>query len=167
MMIAETTRILLEEATTKDAMFFLRLMNSGTWLEHIGNRGIGSKELAAAYIKNSLRASYAKNGYGLFKMTLKASSTPIGICGFVKRDYLEHPDIGFALLPAYEGQGYAFEAALKMMKYGTEVLGMAPIFGITTNENTRSKKLLSKIGLQEVGEILPPGETKKVMLFSS
>ncbi len=167
MMIAETTRLLLEEAATKDAHFFLRLMNSGTWLEHIGNRGIGTEELATAYINNSLKASYSKNGYGLFKMTLKASQTPIGICGFVKRDYLEHPDIGFALLPAYEGQGYAFEAAMETMKYGSEVLGLAPIFGITPNENTRSKKLLSKIGLQEVDEILPPGEDKKVLLFSS
>ncbi len=166
-MIAETGRLVLEEATTADAVFFLQLMNTGTWLKYIGNRGIGSEELATAYIKNSLQASYKKHGYGLFKMTLKTSKTPIGICGFVKRAYLEHPDIGFAILPTYEGQGYAHEAALAIMKYGSEVLELETILGITTRENARSQKLLLKIGLREVAEMTPPGEDKKVLLFSS
>jgi len=33
------------------------------------------------------------------------------MCGIIKRDYLEHPDIGFAFLPEFTGKGFAFEIA--------------------------------------------------------
>ncbi|MBK9216940.1 MAG: GNAT family N-acetyltransferase [Chloracidobacterium sp.] len=47
--------------------------------------------------------------------------TPIGNCGFVRRD-TPGPDIGFAFLPEYERQGYGFESSQALSRYGREGL---------------------------------------------
>lgn len=164
--ILTTKRLLLEEAVVDDAEFFIELLNSPNWIRYIGDRGIKTKEGAIRYIEKSLITSYKKNGYGLYKMSLKDSKTPIGICGFVKRDYLEHADIGFAILPKFEGYGFTNEAALATMHYGKSQLNMTKILAITNEENTKSCKLLSKIGLLALGKIIPPDGNKEFLLFS-
>ena len=167
MKITETPRLIIAEASLHDVAFFFELLNSPNWLEFIGDRGIKSEADAAHYIESSLIASYKKHGYGLFKMVLKTSNHPIGICGFVKRDYLDHPDIGFAILPAYERQGYTSEAAMAVLEYGKTILKLHPILGITTSENKNSCQLLRKIGLRETGTIQPQQTDPELLLFSN
>ncbi len=167
MKITETKRLLLEKANLKDDEFFLQLLNSPNWLKFIGDRSVKSSRDARAYIENSLIKSYQENGFGLYKTVIKEESKPIGICGFLQREYLELPDIGFAILPAYEGQGLITEAAFAMMDYGKNRLGLKEIFGLTTNENIGSQRILNKIGLMLKGDIYPPNETEALLLFSN
>jgi RimJ/RimL family protein N-acetyltransferase len=79
---------------------------------------------------------------------LKQPAIPIGICGPLKRETLEHPDIGFAFLPRFWRQGYAFESAAAVMSYAREVLGLKQIAAITTPDNEPSIKLLEKLGFK-------------------
>ena len=72
--------------------------------------------------------------------------TQIGICGFVKRGTLPDPDIGFAFLPEYEGQGYGFESAKAILEYGRDTLGFSRVLAITSQDNEVSGKLLEKLG---------------------
>ncbi|WP_299484835.1 GNAT family N-acetyltransferase [uncultured Allomuricauda sp.] len=164
-LIVETERLLVVEAELEDSKFFFELLNSPNWLEFIGDRGIKTEKHAEAYIQSSLISSYENNGYGLFKMVLRQSLEPIGICGFVKRDYLEHPDIGFAILPQFEGKGFVFEACNSLLIYGKEILSLHPILAITTEKNVRSQALLSKIGLNSSGIIKPNKE--EFLLYST
>lgn len=60
-----TSRLILREATVEDAPFFYELLNSETWLAHIGNRGISTIDHAAKYVENSLGRHYAAHGFGL------------------------------------------------------------------------------------------------------
>ncbi len=165
--IVETERLIVEEAVISDATFFYKLLNSPNWIEFIGDRGIRTIEQAAEYIESSLIGSYQKNGYGLFKMCLKESSIPIGICGFLKRDYLEHPDLGFAILPEYEGKGYTSEACEALLHYGKDILKLESILAITSHENTKSQRLLKKSGLSEIGTVKPTGSEEELLLFSN
>ena len=66
---------------------------------------------AQNYITTRLAAAYKTVGFGFYLTVLKADNTSIGICGLVKRDFLEHVDIGFAFLPQHEGKGYGYESA--------------------------------------------------------
>lgn len=165
--ITETKRLQLEKATPADSSFFFELMNSPNCIRYIGDRGISSEKFAADYIENKLIKSYDENGYGLYKMSLKENCAPIGICGFVKRDYLDHADLGFAVLPEFEGKGYAVEAAKAVMEYGTKILELEPILAITSTDNLRSQKLLRKIGLKETGFITAPNSSEELLLFSN
>ena len=167
MHILSTQRLILGQADKTDAPFFLRLLNSPTWIQFIGDRGVRTLEDAAGYIQKSLINSYREHGYGLYKMTLIAEEKPIGICGFVKRAYLDHADIGFALLPAYEGKGYTYEAAEALLAYGENVLKLEKVLAVTTAENIKSRKLLFKLGLVEQGTIFSKGVQEEFLLFST
>ncbi len=165
MSMLETERLLICKADKGDADFFFELLNSPNWVQFIGDRGIKSKKDAIIYIEKSLIYSYKTNGYGLYKMISKMENKPIGICGFIKRDYLEHVDIGFAILPEYEGKGFTYEAAKKTIEYGTSTLKLHPILGITTAKNTKSRNLLQKIGLVQVDTIVHDDD--ELLLYSN
>ncbi|NOT48068.1 MAG: GNAT family N-acetyltransferase [Acidobacteria bacterium] len=164
MKILETERLILREATADDAAFVLGLLNQPSFKKFIGDRGVRNLDQAREYIRTRFSNSYRDNGFGLFLMELKNSAEPIGLCGFVRRDTLPDPDIGFALLPQFEKQGYAFEAASATMHYGRETLGLARVLAITTLDNEASGRLLEKIGLAFDSELELGGENLK--LFS-
>ncbi|UWX56617.1 GNAT family N-acetyltransferase [Maribacter litopenaei] len=157
----------MEQATLSDTDFFYSLLNSPTWLEYIGDRGIQSKEDAKTYIENSLLTSYREKGFGLWKVSLKDSQIPIGICGFLKRDYLEYPDLGFALLPEYEGAGFVMEACKAVLTYGTSELNFTEVLAVTTKNNTRSRQLLKRLGFAEIGTVQPSDKDIAFLLFSN
>lgn len=147
MRILETERLALYQFTTDDATFIMELLNTPGWLRFIGNRNIQSLEDARKYIENVLLPSYQQHGFGFYKVRLQADDTAIGMCGLVKRPTLPDADIGYALLPAYMGQGYAAEAATAVAHYAFSTLGLPQLLAITEQENERSIHLLGKIGL--------------------
>lgn len=166
-LVIETKRLVLKKVNTSDSAFFLKLLNSPKWVEYIGDKGVNNLEDSSNYILNSLTSSYDKLGYGLYKMCLKEDNLSIGICGFIKREYLQKADIGFAVLPKYEGLGYTTEAALATIEFGKNQLGFDEILAITNEENTSSQKLLLKIGLYKIGTVQPDNSKNHLLLFSN
>src|SRR5438132_1673522 len=122
--ILETTRLRVREFVPADAPFIIKLVNTPTWIENIGDRNIHTNEDAVRYIENGPMKSYALHGFGLYLVEKKQNDLPIGMCGILRRDYLEIPDIGFAFLPEYHGQGFAYEVANATINYAREQLGM-------------------------------------------
>ena len=92
-MIIETDRLTLAELQIEDALFILELYNDPDFIKYIGDRNIQSIVDAEKFIKIGPQASYTENDHGLYKVSLK-DHTPIGICGLLKRDELDDPDIG-------------------------------------------------------------------------
>ena len=163
--ILETKRIILREFIISDAPFVLELLNSPGWLDFIGDRNVKDLESANTYILDKLRKPYTAFGYGFYAMQLH-NGDPIGMCGLIKRDYLEHPDIGFALLPDFEGQGFAFEASKATLDYAKNKLKIPTITAITVPENMRSINLLTRLGLKEAGNLIHPGTEELLLVFS-
>jgi len=137
--------------TPSDAAFLLRLLNEPSWLENIGDRGVRSCAEAEDYINKSIRAQFEAHGYGMYALQLRSTGMAIGICGLVKRDFLSAPDLGFALLSAYVGQGYATEAAQRMMSHSEENLGITRLYAITKPGNHRSVRVLERLGFRYQG----------------
>ncbi|MGD1891294.1 MAG: GNAT family N-acetyltransferase [Cyclobacteriaceae bacterium] len=162
----QTSRLLIEHATIEDREFIFELLNSPNWLHYIGDRGIRTIEDAEYYIEHSLVESYQNKGYGLYKVSLKGRDKPIGLCGFLKRDYLPSVDIGFAILPEFERQGYITEAAKAVLTYGKTKLGFSTVFGITSPDNTASQHLLNKLGLRLVDRRAATDQHKELLIFS-
>jgi ribosomal-protein-alanine N-acetyltransferase len=94
-----------------DAPFILELVNEPAWLRHIGDKHVASVQDAERYIRESVLRMYERFGYGLYLVESKDAGEPLGICGFVKRDSLDCPDLGFAFLERFWNRGYASEAA--------------------------------------------------------
>ena len=164
--ILETERLVLREYVLTDAPFIIRLMNSPGWLEFIGDRNVQTVADAKAYLQDRLMPGYSNAGFGFWMVELKADRKPVGMCGFVQRDYLDHVDIGFALLPEYAGKGIGYEMAQACMEYGRNNLNFKTILGITVPENIASIALLKKLGLHfERTHML--SESEELLVFST
>lgn len=165
-MILETERLALHELTTEDAPFILELLMSRGFRENIGDRGVRDLESAGGYIERA-RAGYGANGFGLWCCDVKATGEAAGLAGLVKRDGLEHPDVGYAFLERFWGRGYASEAAAASLAYGREALGLPVIVAITTPANLGSIAVLKKIGMRDAGLIRVPGHDADSAYFTT
>lgn len=165
--VLETKRLRLRRLTATDDAFILQLLNEPSFIANIGDRGVRTLVDARRYLTDGPIASYRKHGYGLYGVELKASGEPIGICGLVRRDYLEDADVGFAFLPQFWLRGYAFESAAAVKAFAFDTLGLRRVLAITSPDNAGSIRVLEKIGLRFQGMIRPPANAAEVKLFSS
>lgn len=148
MSVLETERLALSKLSADDAEFILELLNQPSFIEYIGDKGVRTDADAVRYIQNGPIASYERFGFGLYRVELKGSGIPIGICGLLKRESLPDVDVGFAFLPEFWSQGYAVESASAVIQHGRTVLGLSRIVAITAPDNYGSIKVLEKIGLK-------------------
>jgi RimJ/RimL family protein N-acetyltransferase len=165
--ILETERLKLREFTIHDTVFIVKLVNSPGWLEFIGDRNIRSNEQARHYLENGPIKSYQENGFGLSLVETKQNDTAVGMCGILKRDSLDNPDIGFAFLPEFTGHGYASEIASATLNYALTNLKLSKVLAITKVNNKKSIRLLEKIGLTFIKTMNAPNETEELLLFST
>jgi RimJ/RimL family protein N-acetyltransferase len=163
--ILETPRLRLQTLTLDDAPFILELVNTPSWITHIGDRGIRTLDDARTYLQNGPLHSYRLHGFGLWLIVVRATGVPLGICGLIRRLGLDDPDLGFALMPVYEGQGYAFEVAAATLTHARTVLGLRTVLAITTATNPRSIRLLERLGMQFEDTVYLPGVEEELMLF--
>jgi len=155
-----TARLLLTELALSDADFIAELVNTEEWIRYIGDRNIKTHEDAIAYVQKIMENASIR--YWVVK--LKEELTPIGIITLIRRDYLEHADIGFAFLPKYAGQGYAYEATAVVLEDALNGDGHARVLAITVASNRRSIQLLEKLGFRFSNEI--DVEKEKLLVYS-
>jgi RimJ/RimL family protein N-acetyltransferase len=161
----ETENLILERFTLRDAVFLKELMNSPGWLQYIGDRGIADVAAAERYIQEKFMTAYAQYGYGFWIVSLKKDGRPIGGCGLIRRDGLDFPDIGFALLPEFSGLGFGFEMAAATLAHARDRLKISRVLGITLPTNTRSIRLLERIGMVYEKMVQLPEDEEALMLF--
>lgn len=160
----ETDRLVLTPMSLDDAAFVYELVNSKEWIENIGQRNVHSIEEAAKYIQDKMINHYAKHGYGNYLMSKKSDGTKVGCISLYNREDVEGVDIGFAMLPEYMKQGYAYEGADKIKSIAEHSFKLSGITAFTTKENLGSQKLIEKLGLPFKKTILF-GDEKEELLF--
>lgn len=145
-----TERLTLRPTHIDDAPFILELLNSPLWIQNIGDRNVYTISDAQNYIKNKMLAQLEKLGYGNYSVIRNSDDVLMGTVGLYDRAGTIGIDIGFAFLPQYFGQGYAYESARRIMEAGIEDFGLKIIGGYTLPTNIASQKLLEKLGLRFV-----------------
>ena len=167
MPITTTNRLIISKVTLNDAPFFVELMNTPSWLQYIGDRHIKTVKDAEKHLKNGILKSYKEKGYGFYKITQKSEpAKTIGIVGLIKREELEHTDIGFGFLPAYEGKGYGYEASVAIMELAKNKFRLDKVLAITNPDNKSSIHLLEKLGLSFQKRINPFDDNEELLLFA-
>ena len=89
--------------------------------------------------------------YGLWAVQVKDGASFIGFVGLHYQDF-EAPftpciEIGWRLAHPYWGNGYAYEAASKVLIYAMETLKLSEVVAFTLPSNTPSRKLMEKLGM--------------------
>lgn len=166
MVIAETSRLRIRHLLAADAAFICQLLNEPSFIENIADKGVRTELDALHYMAEGPVKSYQQHGYGMFLVESNASRQPLGLCGLLFRDFLQETDIGFAFLPQYWGQGYAYEAAAAVMHFGYSKLNLKRIVGLTSAGNITSVKLLNRLGLRFEKMVLMSPSKEYVQLYS-
>jgi RimJ/RimL family protein N-acetyltransferase len=144
----ETERLSLRRLRFEDAPYLVDLLNQPSFLANIGDRGVRNVDDAHRYLREGPMAMYGRYGFGLWRASRRSDDAFIGMCGLLKRDILPDVDIGYAFLPPYWGQGYAFEAANATIELGARRFGLKRIIGVVSEHNTPSIRVLEKAGLR-------------------
>ncbi|WP_417874166.1 GNAT family N-acetyltransferase [Xanthomarina gelatinilytica] len=166
-MIAETNRLLISKLTLEDASFILELTNTPHFIKYVGNKNLKTLEDSKNYLKEGTLKSYKNFGFGFYKLQLKQEQNKtIGTCGLVKREQLDHVDIGFAMLPGYEGKGFGLEASKEILKLAKNTFKLTRILAITLPTNSNSIKLLEKLGLTYEKRVKPFEDDEELLLFA-
>jgi RimJ/RimL family protein N-acetyltransferase len=164
--VCETARLILRWLSLDDDAFVLELVNDPAWLRYIGDRGVRTLADARNYIVNGPVDMYHRLGFGLFLTERKTDGAAVGLCGLIKRDTLDHVDLGFAFLPQFLRNGYAFEAASAVMEFGKNTIRLSRIVAITSPANDASVRLLEKLGMTFEKRITLTAEGNDVMLYA-
>lgn len=166
MLILQTERLLLREFDLTDAPFILELLNTDEWIANIGDFDIKTIDAAKSYLLSRPMEGYKKYGFGMWAVVIKETRELIGMSGLIKRDTLDSPDIGYALLPQFTGNGYAFEMTEATLKYGMDKLAMQCIVAITIEANKPSINLLKKLGFSYEKQIRLSEDAEELQLYS-
>ena len=167
MIVAETQRLVISKFTLEDAPFFMELVNTPHWIKYIGDRNIKTIKQAEERIQEGHIKSYNTHGFGFYIVCLKEENDkPIGTCGLIKRDSLEHVDIGFAYLPNYEGKGFGYESSQAILDLAKEEFKLETVLAITLPTNIPSINLLEKLGLSYQKKVKPFDDDEELLLFA-
>lgn len=163
----ETERLLIRPTDVNDAPFLYELMNSPKWIQFIGDQKIDAVEKAQNYIDEKIFPQFIKLGFTNNTLVLKETNEKIGICGlYCRGNSLEELELGFALLPQFEQNGFGSESVARLIQFGFDELSTRRITAITNFYNLDSQKLLLKLGFSFLkDEIEYSGEEVKVYLL--
>jgi RimJ/RimL family protein N-acetyltransferase len=157
--VLDTPRLALHRFAPADAPFVLALLNDPGWLRYIGDRGVRTEDAAREYLVGGPMAMYAREGFGLWKASLRDTGEPIGMAGLIKRPTLPDVDLGFAFLPAFRAHGYAREAARACIDYARDVLKLPRLVAIVSPDNADSLRLLRAVGFGYERDVeMKPGD---------
>jgi RimJ/RimL family protein N-acetyltransferase len=162
--VLTTKHLALRHATIADDQFIVELFNDPAFLRNIGDRGVRTLADAQRFLRDGPIASYEKLGYGMYVVEPKEGGPPMGVSGFVKRDWLPNVDLGCAFLPRYRF-GFAFESLQAVVTYGRDVLGQKRLLGLTHPENTEIISICKKLGMRFDGNIRAPDEDADMNLY--
>ena len=160
-----TERLELRWLTLDDTLLMFAVWNDPAFMRYVADRGIRTLEQARAAVEAGPLRLYAENGYGPFRVRRRADGVDMGICGLFRRDDLEAPDIGFAILPDFCGKGYGLEASAAVLEYARNTLGLSSVSAIVSPHNEASIGLLEKLGMRFERPIRMPGEDHDISLY--
>lgn len=142
--IARTGRLWMREMTTGDAAHCFALNNDPEVRRHTGDGPFAGLEDAHAFL--AAYPAYRQDGFGRWAVLLH-DGTWLGWCG-LRRQPDGEVDLGYRLLRAHWGKGYATEAALASLQLGFGRFALPAIIGRVAQDNAASLRVLEKVGMR-------------------
>jgi RimJ/RimL family protein N-acetyltransferase len=108
-----------------------------------------TKKYIAAMVDQA--ASYPRHKFD-FAVCLKEDDLLIGGCGIRRETELSQvANLGWAINPEFQCQGYATEAAKALINYGFQDLNLLVIYATCDAENVASYTVMQRLGMSRVG----------------
>jgi len=99
-----------------------------------------------------IAAHFARHGFGLWAVEIPGVVEHAGFVGIsmppFEARFTPCVEIGWRLAREYWGHGYATEAARAVLEFGFGRLGLEEIVAFTVPANTRSRRVMEKLGMR-------------------
>lgn len=144
--ILETERLLLRRVSDTDVNEMFELRANPKTMQYIPRPLVTNLDGALEHIK--MMEDKIINNEGInWAVTLKGSNKMIGVFGLyrIKPEHYR-AEVGYMLLPEFQGQGITTEAVQGIVNYGFDTMHLHSIEAVIDPENIASEKVLQKCG---------------------
>jgi RimJ/RimL family protein N-acetyltransferase len=147
--VIETARLRLRPPREADFEPMCVLYADETAARFIG----GVKEPAVVWrMLAQIMGHWAMRGWGFFAIEERASGAYAGWAGPWFPHGWPAPEVGWSLLPAFQGRGYATEAAAAAIDHAFDALGWDRVVHLIDADNDPSKAVARRLGSSDTGQ---------------
>ncbi|MEM7290327.1 MAG: GNAT family N-acetyltransferase [Pseudomonadota bacterium] len=147
----ETERLLMREWRESDLEMVAEIYADEETARYIGGtkpRWQAWRQMAA-YIGH-----WQLRGFGFWVLEEKDSLNTIGYCGLWAPESWPENEVGYGLLPKFQGKGYVSEAAIESLKYAYSVLNWTTAISFIDANNIASQRVAERMGAIKEGSSL-------------
>ncbi len=148
-----TERLTLRQPLESDVQEIFLLRSDTMVNKYLDRQPSETLEEALSFIKK-VNENFSNNNGCYWAITHTDNKKLIGtICLFDFSDELKKCEIGYELLPNYQGKGIMNEALEKIIEFTFQTLGLETIDAFTHKDNQSSTRLLQKFNFEETAII--------------
>jgi RimJ/RimL family protein N-acetyltransferase len=163
----ETERLILRGQTAQDFPAFAQMWADPVVTRFIGGVPLSEEESWAKFMR--IAGHWTLLGFGFWGIFEKATGARIGEAGIldVKREIVPSfhgtPELGWGLLPAVHGKGYATEAVRAIISWAESHFGKVRMVCIIDPDNTASLRVAHAVGFRECARTTYKGEPTVIL----
>jgi RimJ/RimL family protein N-acetyltransferase len=162
--VIETERLLLRKPTLDDVDGAYEIISDPEVMRFIGDGRTGNRRVARGAVARWIER-WEVNGFGHFSVVRKSDERFVGRVGLLVWDAATWQtsdlraaaepvvELGWTLVRACWGHGYATEAALRARTWAATEHGLGPLISIIDKDNGRSIKVAERLGAVPEQEI--------------
>ncbi len=163
--LLETSRLRLREMSLDDLEFVAAMLADPEVMRYYPK--CYSRDEAAAWIQRQMDR-YSRFGHGLWLVSDKATSQPVGQVGLVMQTVraLDEREVGYLIHRPFWRRGFATEAAVACRDYALTGLGSEHVISLIRPENLRSQGVARKIGMRPESGLVQHGGFEHLVFCS-
>jgi RimJ/RimL family protein N-acetyltransferase len=143
-----TKRLMLRRWVQSDRAPFADLNADPRVMEHFP--GLLTRQESDTFV-DRIESHFERYGFGLWAVEVLDRVPFIGFVGLAVPTFEAHftpcVEVGWRLAVDYWGHGFATEAARSVLEFGFGSLGLDEIVSFTVPENTRSRRVMDRLGM--------------------
>ena len=166
----ETSRLRLRAWQSTDVVAYAKACNTPSLMKWLG--GVQSRRALKKDLRYFSRME-ARDGFTFWALELREAQQLIGFCGLLRITEEDCPfagavEIGWRICESEWRNGYAFEAASRVLHFGLDELGLSGIVSRAALDNIASRGLMRKLGMQRQRErdYVPRGEHEPLSVYA-
>lgn len=149
----ETEKLILRRMTQNDANDLFEMRKDSRMNEYTDTKVDENIEETKAYIDN-MNKGIDDNKWIIWAIEHKKSNKVIGSISIWNIDKEQKSgELGYGIIPDYQGQGLMKEALLSVIKYGFDNMDLNALDAYTEESNFKSVKLLEKCKFIEINRV--------------
>lgn len=173
-----TDRLRLRVPAPRDADALYRLFADAAVMQGLARKPVSAVEEVRAMI-DGMRDSWRVDGLGPFVLETRATDGQVvgqaGLMIFDTRGWTPstwlkagsraQPELGWSLIRAYWGHGYATEAAAAVREWAYELPTIDRLVSLITPDNVRSQRVAARLGAVPAETVTPTRTSRATVVW--